>query len=585
MTFHPTRITIETGKASQTIVSRTHTHTRLTEVLRHADLPLNTRCGERGLCDGCLVELIAGTLVNVQTQQAVGPSDAGVLVRACEHQLQADGADLTIRIPPRSLLAHQPQVVSEFRINVPWSHDPIDSGDQAAGVSEGPNNTAHNNGQHRYGVAVDIGTTTVAVLLVDLATGTTVGQAAGFNRQMGLGDDVLTRINLCSTDPQMLSRLQQTVIKSTLGPLIAEALRTAGPGVTGPITAMTFAGNTTMLHLAAGVDPSSMGIAPFTPVFLEHRTMRAHEIGLALPAAASVVAGHSAEGEPLSVDPVVHLLPGAAAYVGADLVAGILSSGLAYDPGPSLLVDVGTNGEIIFKHGDTLLGCATAAGPAFEGSRLTSGLRAGEGAISAISFTARPFAIHTRVIGDTAPIGLCGSAYIDFLADARRVGLLSPTGRFDRDFLHRQVPPDCLRTGEDDGAMFRVAQSAGQRDILVSETDVAALLQAKAAIAAGILTLLAHAGVTAAQVKTVYLAGGFGTRMNRNSAMACGLLPGFNARQVQVVGNSSLAGALLALLDSSVIPELHRIAKRMRIIELNLDPSFEDRYIDQLSLP
>jgi uncharacterized 2Fe-2S/4Fe-4S cluster protein (DUF4445 family) len=383
----------------------------------------------------------------------------------------------------------------------------------------------------------------------------------------------------------MLSRLQQAVIKSTIGPLIAEAIRSAGSALHGPITVITFAGNSTMLHLAAGVDPSSMGIAPFTPVFLEHRTMLAHEIGLALPSAAAAVPGHSAEGAPLSVDPVVHLLPGAAAYVGADLVAGILSSGLAYDPGPSLLVDVGTNGEIIFKHGDTLLGCATAAGPAFEGSRLTSGLRAGEGAISAINFTARPFAVHTRVIGDTKPIGLCGSAYIDFLADARRVGMLTPTGRFDRDYLHVHVPPDCLRPGEDDGVMFRVARNSGQRDILVSETDVAALLQAKAAIAAGILTLLSHAGITPERVKTVYLAGGFGTRMNRENAMACGLLPGFNARQVQVVGNSSLAGALLALLDSSVIPELERIAKKMRIVELNLDPSFEDRYIDQLSLP
>jgi uncharacterized 2Fe-2S/4Fe-4S cluster protein (DUF4445 family) len=340
-----------------------------------------------------------------------------------------------------------------------------------------------------------------------------------------------------------------------------------------------------MLHLAAGIDPSSMGIAPFTPVFLEHRTMRAQEMGLSLPAAASVVPGRSANGAPMAVDPVVHLLPGASAYVGADLVAGILSSGLAYDPGPSLLVDVGTNGEIIFKHGDTLLGCATAAGPAFEGSRLTSGIRAGEGAISGIHFTARPFAVHTQIIGDTKPIGLCGSAYIDFLADARRVGLLSTTGRFDRAFVQAHVPAERMRIGEDDGGMFRVARSNGQRDLLISETDVAALLQAKAAIAAGILTLLAQTGITPAQVKTVYLAGGFGTRMNRDNAMACGLLPGFVARQVQVVGNSSLAGALLALLDSSVLPELERIARRMRIVELNLDPSFEDRYIDQLSLP
>jgi uncharacterized 2Fe-2S/4Fe-4S cluster protein (DUF4445 family) len=274
-----TRITVESSRGTETIVVQPRTHTRLTDILRHAELPLNTRCGERSLCDGCVVDLVRGTVLHKPTGQNLTATGKALEVRACECHVLPEGGELAISIPPRSMLAHQPLVVSDFRINVPWSHDPIAPG---IPVSVGP---ATPGTRGRYGVAVDIGTTTVAVLLVDLAKGEMVSHAASFNRQMHLGDDVLTRINLCCTDKAMVGQLHEAVIKQTIQPLIAEAIRHA-PGSAdkaGEIACITLAGNTTMLHLAAGVDPSPMGMAPFPAVFLDQRNMTCSQAMTACP--------------------------------------------------------------------------------------------------------------------------------------------------------------------------------------------------------------------------------------------------------------------------------------------------------------
>jgi uncharacterized 2Fe-2S/4Fe-4S cluster protein (DUF4445 family) len=619
--FH---LEVEHPQGAQTIlVPREDREKRLADLLRRKSLPLNTRCGQRGLCDGCVVELVGGSVLHVASGKEIASDGQAIAIRGCEHR-PGKGKAAKLRIPPRSLLAYQPQVVSEFRINVPRAHDPlwqrleIARGELPQGkalvdelchliarrwdrrrpvrfepavagklneITHGPRlyvtlecrgdqwlvtGVSNEPGARGLGVAIDIGTTTVALLLVDMGRGEIVSKAAAFNHQMHLGDDVLTRINLCITDKAMIHQLQDEVVNQTIRGLLEEALRKAGASA-GQLACFTMAGNSTMLHLLAGVDPSTMGLAPFTPVFLEHRVMPSEAIRL------KPLNGAVAD------DPTIHLLPACAAYIGADLTGGIFSSGLIYDQGPSILVDVGTNGEIIVKHGDRLLGCATAAGPAFEGARLTSGIRAGEGAISHIRFTPEPFAVEIEVIGDTEPMGICGSAYVDFLAEARRIGLISRTGRFDRAALPGAA--ERFVEHEDFGLGFRIAHGQGRREIVVSELDISRLLPAKAAIAAGMLTLLELIHMTPAQVKRLYLAGGFGMHLNVANAIGCGMLPGFHVEQVQLVGNTSLAGAYLALLDSGVLHELTRISKRLEVIELNLDPGFEGRYIDELALP
>ncbi len=554
---HPCRLEVEaSGERHVLLPAPDEQSVVLSELLRRAGLPLNTRCAGRGLCDGCMVELTGGRVVHARSGDAVDASESvePPQLRACEHRL--DGTSAVLRVPLRSSLGHQPQIVSDYQVRVSCAHNPLVSVNGSA--------------LPVLGAAVDIGTTTVALMLLDLSDGRVLARTSKFNEQMHLGDDVLTRINLCSTDATMLPQMQQAVARQTILPLLEQALEQSGHSMDA-VRCLTLAGNTTMLHLLAGVDPTSMGFAPFTPTFLEHRSIDAGAIF----------------GESVAINPKTpcHLLPGAAAYVGADLTAGIVATGLLYEPGPSLLVDVGTNGEIILKVGDRLLGCATAAGPAFEGARLSSGMRAADGAVSHVRIDPSTMTLHCEIIGGgkTPAIGVCGSAYVDFLATARAAGVLGTTGRFDREAagaLRDHLIP--WSNGRD--IAFRLAEGPGKQPVAVSQHDVASLLQAKAAIAAGILTLLGQANLTPAEIKTVYLAGGFGTHMDRAAAIACGLLPGFTPEQICPVGNTSLAGAMLCLMDASMLAETCAAARRVSVVELNLDPNFESCYIDQLSL-
>ena len=275
----------------------------------------------------------------------------------------------------------------------------------------------------------------------------------------------------------------------------------------------------------------------------------------------------------------IHTLPGAAAYVGADITAGVLASGMAYSDDSCLLVDLGTNGEIVLKHDGRLYGCATAAGPAFEGAGLTYGVRAGRGAIGHIWLEPSQVEPRVEVIGGGTPIGLCGTAYIDFVARARASNLITPTARF----VSRDAPGVFKHPTH--GWAFPVAPGPNDEPLLVTEADMASLLQAKAAIAAGVICLLRRTGIEASSVRTVYLAGGFGFHMHVDSLLGCGMLPGFQPEQIEMIGNSSLAGAYLTLLDSSALREIRKLSKRMQIVELNLEPDFEATYIDQLMLP
>ena len=551
MTDEPQEVRVHapSGESSFSVGANERTK-RLSELLHQNGLPLNVRCGEEGLCEGCRIELVKGTVLESDTGIPVTAETAPLSILACMHRLGPES--VTLQVSTSSLAFYEPSVLTEFRVNIPYSQDPLWRSDATESIVLTG---------HPIGAAIDVGTTTVSLLLVDLDNGQVLACASTFNHQMYLGDDVVTRINLCLQDPGQVRRLQEALVQKTLRPLLEQAVLEAGIEPR-QIVCLTAAGNTTMLHLLAGEDPSPMGAVPFEPVFLEHRRMPLSAVGM---------------GEPFSSTATLHLLPSAAAYIGADLTAGVIVSGLLYEHGPSLLVDIGTNGEIILKHDDILIGCATAAGPAFEGAGLSHGCRAGSGAISHIHLSTDPFNIMLEVIDDAPPIGLCGSAYIDFLAQGVRLGLLSASGRFTTQ--HCPEAESRLHVTEGQGMLFEVAPGLG-----ISEADIAKLLQAKAAIAAGILTLLDRAGVSADKVRRLYLAGGFGMNVQVDHAIGCGLLPGMRADQVELAGNSSLAGAYVALVDRHLIPQIAKASQQMQVIELNLDPDFEDRYIDELAL-
>jgi uncharacterized 2Fe-2S/4Fe-4S cluster protein (DUF4445 family) len=384
--------------------------------------------------------------------------------------------------------------------------------------------------------------------------------------------------------PRIVGRLQRAIVRATLSPLLGAALREAAVEP-GQLACMVVAGNTTMLHLLYGIDPTSMGIAPFSPTFLEHRITDAAQLRLDLrtPKTSRVSSDETSESPAVSAGGrlgrmVVHTLPGAAAYVGADITAGVLATGMAYRDDTCLLVDLGTNGEIVLKHNGQLFGCATAAGPAFEGAGLTYGVHAGQGAIGHIWLEQDSSQARVEVIGGGPAIGLCGTAYIDFVARARQIGMITPTARFISD----QTPGVFKHPTH--GWAFPVASGQAAEPLLITEADMASLLQAKAAIAAGVICLLQRADLRAADVSTVYLAGGFGFHMHIDSLLGCGMLPGFRPEQIELVGNTSLAGAYLTLVDSSALREIRQLSHRMHIVELNLEPHFEMIYIDQLSL-
>ncbi|MHB8951471.1 MAG: ASKHA domain-containing protein [Pirellulaceae bacterium] len=605
---------------------------RLTDILRGIDLPLNTRCGQRGLCDGCLLELRQGQLLWSSTGKVIEATNPAQSLRGCEVSLPESGRAV-VHVPSRSLLAHQPQVVTSFRLNVPRAHDPLWQSlritpaelaadkplcdalrfavaaqwegslpleldttlDALAPRSDGAYHVAlEHRGDHwvlkdldvtepAFGVAVDIGTTTVVVIVVELATGRVVGTASALNAQTRLGDNVLTRINLCMQEPHIVGRMQKAIVRGTLSPLLGQALLEAAVEPD-QLACMVVAGNTTMLHLLCGVDPTSMGTAPFTPTFLEHRMMDAAQLRMQVksPRTSPSRSEKSHASLHAATDGVghvaVHTLPGAAAYVGADITAGVLATGMAYRDDTCLLVDLGTNGEIVLKHNGQLLGCATAAGPAFEGAGLSYGVRAGQGAIGHIWLERDSSAARVEVIGGGPAIGLCGTAYIDFVARARQIGLITPTARFVSD----RAPGVFKHPSH--GWSFPVAPGQDAEPLLITEADMASLLQAKAAIAAGVTCLLRRADLQAAQVSTVYLAGGFGFHMHIDSLLGCGLLPDFRPEQIELVGNTSLAGAYLTLVDSTALREIRQLSRRMTVVELNLEPDFEMIYIDQLSL-
>jgi uncharacterized 2Fe-2S/4Fe-4S cluster protein (DUF4445 family) len=473
-----------------------------------------------------------------------------------------------IRIAGRHLLSSRPAVERDFAVAKPALLTPIARQVQRGGewIIEQWHNEAFRKTSRRasrvdspLGLAVDVGTTTVAVMLVDLSSGDVLAHATDFNQQIALGDNVLTRISLCMSDPSMLGTLQRAVIDHTILPLVRRCLEQSGRDEH-DILAAVISGNTTMLHLLAGVDPSPLGVAPFRAAFLDHRV----EPGLLAP-----------------LEVTAHLLPGAGAYVGSDLSAGAVACAMHDDAGPTLLVDVGTNGEMILRHGDRLVGCATAAGPAFEGSGLTSGVRAADGAVSHIRFLDREPWFEIDTINGLHPIGLCGSFYVDFLAEARRIGLLDTRGHL----CPSPMPGLASRLGTShcSGRTFRVAGPADERAIVVSEGDIAKLLAAKAAIAAGMLTLLERERLGPGDLRALHLAGGFGAKIHVSNAIECGMIPGVAPDCVNVVGNSSLAGAWIALLDVHSLDRMHRLSRRMEIIELNHDPDFENRYLDALA--
>jgi uncharacterized 2Fe-2S/4Fe-4S cluster protein (DUF4445 family) len=413
-----------------------------------------------------------------------------------------------------------------------------------------------------WGVAIDIGTTTVSLWMVDLITGKVRAQVAEYNGQIARGEDVISRIIFASKNGG--EKEMRELVLDTIDQLLIKACKrlNARPA---EVVKATISGNSTMMHLLLGIPAASIRLSPFITAVNHLPPMQASEIGLHIHPEATV-----------------DCLPGVASYVGADITAGVLSAGLDETEDMTLFIDVGTNGEIVMGNRDLQITCACSAGPAFEGAGVVDGMRATEGAIEEVWIDGETYEPTYRVIGNSKPKGICGSGLISLLSEAFLTGILDKAGN-----VNLTLPTPRVREGAH-GAEYVVAwgmESESGNDIVLSRVDIDNLLRAKAAIYAGFTVLADQVGIPLETVAKVQVGGSFGKYINVEKAVQIGLLPDVAWDQFEFLGNTSIKGAYMALLDWRKRRQIADIASRMTYIELSADNTFYEAFTSALFLP
>ena len=413
-----------------------------------------------------------------------------------------------------------------------------------------------------WGVAIDIGTTTVSLWMVDLITGKVRAQVAEYNGQIARGEDVISRIIYASKNGG--ENEMRELVLDTIDQLLIKACKRLNTRPAEVVKA-TIAGNSTMMHLLLGIPAATIRLSPFITTVNNLPPMTAREIGLHIHPEAAV-----------------DCLPGVASYVGADITAGVLSSGLDQSDEMTLFIDVGTNGEIVMGNRDLQITCACSAGPAFEGAGVVDGMRATNGAIEEVWIDGSTYEPTSRVIGNQKPKGICGSGLISLLSEAFLTGILDKAGNVN---LALDTPR--VREGAH-GAEYVVAwgtETESGQDIVLSRVDIDNLLRAKAAIYAGFTVLADQVGIPLETVAKVQVGGSFGKYINVEKAVQIGLLPDMEWNQFEFLGNTSIKGAYFALLDWRKRKQIEKIASGMTYIELSADNTFYEAFTSALFLP
>lgn len=410
-----------------------------------------------------------------------------------------------------------------------------------------------------FGAAVDVGTTTVVVHLIDLQRGITLGAAAALNRQVAYGDDIISRI-IHAGEPGGLARLR-TAALDTVNLLIGGLAREHDVA-RDEIVGVVCAGNTTMLHLLLGLPPGEIRREPYIPVATTPLGFEAGDVGLRVHPHALVAA-----------------MPGVSSYVGGDITADVLAAGMDNTDELTMLIDVGTNGETVIGNREFLICCACSAGPAFEGGGITWGMRAARGAIQRVEI-APDAAIAWKTIGGVRPRGICGSGLVDLLAELLRTGYVDRAGR-----LLPEAP--IVREGADGLEVLVVpaAETVTGTDLVVTAADIENLLRAKAAVYAGASLLARRVGLEIGDLQRIYVAGGFGTYLDIRKAILIGLLPDVPPERVTFIGNGSVTGAKMALFSYEVWRRAAEVAQKMTYRELSTDAAFMEEYVSATFLP
>jgi uncharacterized 2Fe-2S/4Fe-4S cluster protein (DUF4445 family) len=416
--------------------------------------------------------------------------------------------------------------------------------------------------KHSYAIAMDIGTTTVYGQVIDLISGEVLAEHGEFNGQISYGEDVISRI-VYAEKPGGLEKISAVVIK-TINKILGKIVHRSGVDPE-DISTITLAGNTTMTQLMLKVNPRSIRRAPYVPAATLYPPLKAAGLGMDL-------------GE--HVTALVY--PAVSSYVGGDIVAGVMGSGIYRSEELTIYLDVGTNAEIVIGNQDWLACAACSAGPAFEGGGLKFGMRAAKGAIE--DFSIDPASLEPMIItiGNVRPKGICGSGLITMVAAMFEMGIINNLGKFDRDL-------DTPRIREDNGVYEYVLawrdETQIDRDVTLTEIDIENLIRAKGAIYSGCMTLLAEVGMSIGDIEHIILAGGFGSYVDLEKAITIGLLPELDADKVTFIGNGSLMGARMSSLTNRIRKDVVEVTKKMTNFELSDTNSYMDNYVAALFLP
>jgi len=413
-----------------------------------------------------------------------------------------------------------------------------------------------------YGIAFDIGTTTLTGQLVDLNTKKVLGTKITFNRQATFGADIISRI-IYAQKEDGLEVLHHAVIDG-MNMIIRELIKEHGKNLN-DLTCCLCAGNTTMVHLLLRVDPTYIRRDPYVPTANFVPVVRTVEAGI-------------------KINPrgLLACVPGVSSYVGGDITAGVLSCGMDTTEKMTLLIDIGTNGEIVLGNKDWLICAAASAGPAFEGSGVVCGMRAVSGAIQRVKIDPKNYSVKYETIGNIKPSGICGSGYIDLLAELMTAGVIDKNGKLRSDKNIKRIRDS--EWGKEFVVVYK-KESASDLDIVITESDIENLKRSKAAIFSAVSVLVKHMGLEFSQIDKIFIAGGFGTYLDMKKAITIGLLPDMPKEKFSFIGNSSVVGARQILLSSDAFNQAHEIAKKMTYFELSVDSKYMDEYVAALFFP
>ncbi len=519
----------------------------LKEVLQAAGVIIEAECGGQGTCGTCAVQVIEGQCDTPDNDVLTPEMIDDGYVLSCQATAVED---IVIQLPGTVQPTIDTDHISQF-LPDPETISPIELSPLT--VKTGIN----------YGVACDVGTTTVSVKLIDLNSGKTLDGATVYNDQMDYGADIISRI-IYAQKGNGLQELNQRII-GTVNKLIEELLSRQQVKQE-DITCAVFSGNTTMAHLLLGIDPKPIREDPYPPGVKSVPITAAQEMKLNLPPNAAV-----------------YVTPGVGSYVGGDITAGILYLKSSREShGVQLFIDIGTNGELVVCGDDWMIGCACSAGPAFEGVGIKCGMRAATGAIEGVEISAEGNNIHCRVIGDDKPKGLCGSGLIDLVAELFKQGIIERSGKLN----YRPEARRIRKLGnQQEFLVAEAGQTAHGNDICISEQDITNIIRAKAAIFSACNLLLNNIGLTPSDIDKIYVAGGFGSNLDFAQGITIGLFPDIELERFEYLGNTSLLGAHLVLISQEHRTKIKQIATGMTYVDLSTEPGYMDSYTGALFLP